>query len=125
MKKVIIGIVSVVIIISGIICFNCIKNLNTEKKAALDVSSVQKTEKIEKKKQKQKEQSSDTKEEPNKQIEVSKDNNNVSEKKETTQKIVNQTLHQIKKKNLVELIPILVQMRIKIQIIHKVINQIM
>lgn len=86
MKKIIVGIVCIVIIISGIICFKCIKTSNVEKKASLDVSSVQKNGKIEKKKQKQKEQSSDTKEEKNIQTEVNKDNNKVSKKNEIIQK---------------------------------------
>ena len=42
MKKVIIGVVSVVIIVSGIICFSCIKKQNVEKKQSTNVSSIEK-----------------------------------------------------------------------------------
>ena len=42
MKKIIIGVVSAVIIVSGIICFSCIKKQNVEKKQSTNVNSIEK-----------------------------------------------------------------------------------
>ena len=48
MKKIIIGVVSAVIIVSGIICFSWIKKQNVEKKQSTNVNSIEKKKNEEK-----------------------------------------------------------------------------
>ena len=95
MKKIIIGIVSVIIIVSGIICFSCTKKQIVEKKQSTNVSSIEKkaNEVKNENEQKVEEKSTNSSEEGNKQEEANKENS----KKETTKmlmihKIINQVV---------------------------------
>lgn len=101
MKKIIIGIVSVVIIVSGIICFNCIKKQNVEKKQSTNVGSIEKknNETTNENEQKVEEKNDNANEENIKQIEEKNENTKTSSKNVNIQKKaeVSNSTNQIKK----------------------------